>query len=58
MNRHEFLARIQHSNLQHGEFVIRVGDTWSTGILTRVNYDISTDSVTVVKFEGFMHEDE
>jgi hypothetical protein len=57
MNNHEFLARIQHSNLQHGEFVIRVGNTWSTGTLTRVNYDISNDTHTVVKFEGFMHSE-
>jgi hypothetical protein len=57
MNNHEFLARIQHSNLRDGEFVIRVGNTWSTGTLTRVNYDISTDTHTVVKFEGFMHSE-
>jgi hypothetical protein len=57
MNNHEFLARIQHSNLRDGEFVIRVGNTWSTGTLTRVNYDISNDTHTVVKFEGFMHSE-
>jgi hypothetical protein len=57
MTNHEFLARIQHSNLKDGEFVIRVGNTWSTGNLTRVNYDISTDAHTVVKFEGFIRDE-
>lgn len=57
MNKYEFLAHIQHSDLRDGEFVIKLGDHWFVGNLSAANYDFRVGELTKVCFEGYLKED-
>jgi len=57
MSKHEFLAELQHSDLKHGQFVVRIEDKWWVGDLTAVDYSIRANELTEITIKGYLKED-
>lgn len=50
------LAKLAHSDLQEGEFVIKIADTWVTGYITNISVTAGVNDFSTVDLQGILNK--